>query len=76
MDNWWNYAQNPMKTEFARFTDAMQTILRADPAAVKAAVDAEIQEHTAERKAKGHRKRGRKPKAKPSASGRVSTAKD
>ena len=42
----------------------METILRADPKAVKAAVDAGIQEHTAMREARGEHKRGRKPKEK------------
>lgn len=46
--------------EFDKFNAAMDTVLRADPARVKAEVDAEIREHTAERKAKGERKRGRK----------------
>ena len=39
----------------------MGTILKADPAKVKAAVDAEIQASKTEREAKGERKRGRKP---------------
>jgi hypothetical protein len=39
----------------------MDTILKADPAKVKATVDAEIQASKAEREAKGERKRGRKP---------------
>lgn len=52
------------KPEYQVFDDAMNTILRADPKAVKAAVDANVDTNTAERKAKGERKRGRKPKAK------------
>lgn len=60
--------------EFENFNDAMNTILRADPAKVKAAVDAQIRAHTAERMAKGERKRGRKPK-KSSASARAAAAK-
>lgn len=49
-------------TEYAAFNSAMDNILRADPAKVKAAVDAEIQLNTAEREARGEHKRGRKPK--------------
>jgi hypothetical protein len=54
-----------MKTsvEYQTFNRAMSTILKADPAKVKAAVDAEIQASVAEREAKGERKRGRKPKS-------------
>ena len=53
-----------MKTskEYRAFKKAMDTILKADPAKVKAEVDAEIQASKAEREAKGERKRGRKPK--------------
>ena len=55
--------------ELNNFRDAMASILRADPKAVKAAVDAEIRANTAEREARGEHKRGRKKrKAKPSAS--------
>jgi hypothetical protein len=50
-----------MIEEKRQFDAAMDTILRADPKAVKAAVDAEVNAHTAERKAKGERKRGRRP---------------
>jgi hypothetical protein len=46
--------------EFKEFDRAMDAILRADPARVKAEVDAEIQAKTAEREAKGQKKRGRK----------------
>ena len=49
--------------EYRAFNAAMDTILRADPAKVKAAVDAEIAVNTAEREARGERKRGRKPGA-------------
>jgi len=49
-------------TEYLAFNAAMDRILRADPAKVKAAVDAEIAVNTAEREARGERKRGRKPK--------------
>lgn len=47
-------------SELERFNNAMDTILRADPKAVKKAVDAEIKTHTAEREARGERKRGKK----------------
>jgi len=47
-------------TEFDRFNAAMDTILKADPAKVKAEVEAEIEANKAEREAKGERKRGRK----------------
>jgi hypothetical protein len=54
-----------MKTsqEYQTFNRAMDTILKADPAKVKAEVDAEIEASKAERAAKGERKRGRKPKS-------------
>jgi hypothetical protein len=61
--------------EFAQFEEAMGSILRADPKAVKAAVDAEIQANTAEREARGEHKRGRKPRLT-SASDRVSIVRD
>ena len=61
--------------EYAAFNAAMGTILKADPAKVKAAVDAKIQESVAEREARGERKRGRKAKDQPSASDHVSSAK-
>ena len=48
--------------EFDSFNRAMDTILHADPAKVKAEVDAQIQANKAEREARGERKRGRKPK--------------
>lgn len=59
-----------MKTsrEFQEFNAAMDTILKADPAKVKAEVDAEIQASKNEREARGERKRGRKAKEQPSAS--------
>lgn len=50
-------------SDFQVFDEAMDTILRADPKAVKAAVDADIQSHTAERDARGEQKRGRKPRS-------------
>lgn len=64
--------------EFDNFNSAMQTILRADPKAVKEAMEREKQENAAMREAKGEQKRGRKPKAKSiaSSSGRASRAKD
>lgn len=66
-----------MTKEFAHFNEAMSTILRADPKAVKSAVDAEIQANTAERKARGEHKRGRKKrKVKPSALAPASSGKD
>jgi hypothetical protein len=64
-----------MKSEFDNFNTAMDTILRADAAKVKAEVDAEIRANVNERKARGERKRGRKPKTS-QVSGRASTAKD
>lgn len=54
--------------EFSKFDKAMDTILRADPAKVKAAVDAEIEANAAERSARGEGKRGRKPKSQQSTS--------
>jgi hypothetical protein len=47
--------------EYDAFNAAMGTILKADPAKVKAAVEAEIEASKAEREARGERKRGRKP---------------
>jgi hypothetical protein len=54
----------PRRNEKAEFDEAMDMILRANPAGVKAEVDAEIEAHKAERDARGERKRGRKPKVK------------
>ena len=53
-----------MKTssEYDAFNAAMGSILKADPAKVKAAVDAGIEASKREREARGERKRGRKPK--------------
>lgn len=67
-----------MKTsrEFQQFNAAMGTILRADPAQVKASVDAGIEASKREREARGERKRGRKAKVQPSALGHASNAKD
>lgn len=52
--------------EFAQFNQAMETILRADPKAVKEAMEREKQENAEKRKAKQHS----------SASGRVASEKD
>lgn len=49
-----------MKTEFENFNNAMDTLLRADPKAVKAEMEREQREHAEEREAKGEHKRGRK----------------
>jgi hypothetical protein len=49
--------------EYQAFNAAMDTILKADPAKVKAEVDAEIEASKAEREARGEGKRGRKPKS-------------
>ena len=54
--------------EYRAFNRAMDTILKADPAKVKAEVDAEIEASKAEREARGERKRGRKPKSAKNAS--------
>jgi hypothetical protein len=64
--------------EYDEFNSAMNVILNADPAKVKAAVDAQVETSTAEREARGERKRGRKPKSQVSTSGagRASSAKD
>jgi hypothetical protein len=48
--------------EFEQFDSAMDTILRADPKAVKEAMEKESREQAKERAVKGERKRGRKPK--------------
>jgi hypothetical protein len=56
------------------FDQAMATILRADPRAVKGAVDEEIRKNTAEREAKGEHKRGRRaPQVRILEPGRVIT---
>jgi hypothetical protein len=49
-----------MNKELDKFNDAMDTILRADPKAVKEAMEREQREQAKEREAKGERKRGRK----------------
>jgi predicted ArsR family transcriptional regulator len=56
--------QNP---EYSKFSDAMNTILRADPNAVKAAMEAEKRERKIEVERTGKRGRGRPPKNAPSA---------
>jgi hypothetical protein len=63
-----------MSREYRTFSAAMDTLLRADPVAVKAEMEREQREHATERKAKGERKRGRKTAAnrRPSASAPVS----
>ena len=65
-----------MKTsrEYQTFSNAMGTILKADPAAVKAAMEAEKQERALEAERTGKRGRGRPPKH--SASSRVSSETD
>lgn len=50
------------RSEFENFNKAMQTILRADPKAVKAAMEAEKRERAIEAKRTGKRGRGRPPK--------------
>ena len=45
--------------EYESFNAAMNTILRADPKAVKDAMEAEKKANAKERKAKGERKRGK-----------------
>jgi hypothetical protein len=50
--------------EFAKFDRAMDSILRADPKAVKEAMERERHAQEQERNAKGERKRGRKQRAK------------
>ena len=52
--------------EFSKFNQAMETILRADPKAVREAMQRERQENAERRKAK----------KKPSAAGRVASEKD
>jgi hypothetical protein len=46
--------------EYEKFSTAMDTILKANPKAVKAAMEAEARIHAEERAAKGERKRGKK----------------
>jgi hypothetical protein len=50
-----------VNSEFEKFDAAIGTILKADPAKVKAEMGAAIEASKAERKARGERKRGRKP---------------
>jgi len=49
--------------EFDQFNAAMDAILKADPAKVKAELDAEIEASKADRMARGEQKRGRKSKS-------------
>ncbi|HEX4155717.1 MAG TPA: hypothetical protein VHY48_08900 [Acidobacteriaceae bacterium] len=58
--------------EFSRFSHAMDTILKADPAAVKAAMEAEKKARADEARATGKRGRGR-PSKHSSASGPASS---
>jgi len=60
--------------EFESFNRAMNTILRADPKAVKAAMNAEKREREERAERTGKRGRGRPPKA--SSSDRASSEKD
>lgn len=48
--------------EYDIFSKAMDTVLRADPGAVKAAMDAEKRERELEAQRTGKRRRGRPPK--------------
>jgi len=50
------------QTEFDKFNAAMDTILRADPKAVKEAMEAEKRERALEAERTGKRGRGRPPK--------------
>lgn len=52
--------------EQARFDEAMERVLKADPKAVKAAMEAERKEREQEAKKTGKRGRGRPPKGAPS----------
>jgi hypothetical protein len=61
--------------EYKHFSEAMNTILRADPKAIKAAMEAEKQERAMEAERTGKRGRGRPPK-RPSASSRASSGTD
>jgi hypothetical protein len=66
-----------MKTnpEYDTFSKAMDTVLRADPQAVKAAMDAEKRGRATEAERTGKRGRGRPPKH-PSSSGRAPSETD
>jgi hypothetical protein len=57
--------------EYKAFSDAMDSILRADPDDVKAAMEAEKRERKVEAQRTGKRGRGRPPKS--SSSGRASS---
>ncbi len=56
---------NKANTEYDTFSSAMDTILKADPEAVKAAMDAEKREREEEQRRTGKRGRGRPPKQSP-----------
>jgi predicted ArsR family transcriptional regulator len=60
--------------EYNTFNKAMDTILRADPKAVKEAMDAEKRERQLEAERTGKRGRGRPPKH--ASSGRAPSEKD
>jgi predicted ArsR family transcriptional regulator len=62
-----------MPSEYKTFSNAMNTILKADPEAVKAAMEAEKRERALEAERTGKRGRGRPPKS--SASSRVPSEK-
>lgn len=46
--------------DYENFNKAMDTLLRADPKAVKAEMEREQREHAKERAGKGEKKRGKK----------------
>lgn len=52
---------NKRNPEYDAFSNAMDTILRADPKAVKEAMEREKKVNEEERRAKGEHKRGVKP---------------
>jgi hypothetical protein len=61
-------------SEYDNFSKTMDTILHADPKAVKAAMDADKRARAEEQQKTGKRGRGRPPKT--SASSRASSEKD
>jgi hypothetical protein len=63
--------------EYENFSNAMNSVLRADPHDVKVAMEAEKREREQEAKRTGKRGRGRPPKShRSSASSRASSEKD
>jgi hypothetical protein len=65
---------NQTNPEYEKFSKAMDTILKADPKAVKAAMEEEKRERELEQRRTGKRGRGRPPKqTPPSASSRASS---